>query len=61
VEDNGCGFDADAAANGESTSSCAGDGLVNMRRRLEELNGRCVIKSERGRATHVAFELELPI
>ncbi len=51
VEDNGSGF--------EPGSGRQGNGLINMRRRLEELHGRCIIESQPGRGTRVAFELEL--
>lgn len=51
VEDNGSGF--------TPGSGRLGNGLSNMRRRLEELHGRCIIDSQPGRGTRVAFELEL--
>jgi signal transduction histidine kinase/ligand-binding sensor domain-containing protein len=58
VRDNGRGFDV-PNGNG-STGGPSGNGLTNMRLRLEELHGRCLITSEHGRGTRVAFELELP-
>ena len=64
VEDNGCGFDA-AAANGPALingeRSVRRNGLANMRQRLEEIGGRCEIRSERGRGTQVSFFLPVPI
>ena len=51
VQDGGCGFDpADIAS---------GNGLANMRRRLEHLGGTCSIQSERGRGTTVSFRVNL--
>jgi ligand-binding sensor domain-containing protein/signal transduction histidine kinase len=58
VSDNGCGFDP---VSGESIlqSSAAGfcNGLGNMRRRLEDLGGHCVIKSQVGHGTTIQFML----
>jgi signal transduction histidine kinase/ligand-binding sensor domain-containing protein len=59
VEDNGCGFNGAAGNGREPVSKRYGNGLVNMRRRLEELHGQCVIVSQPGRGTRVAFEVEL--
>lgn len=47
IEDNGKGFDAAQVARGQ--------GLQNMRRRLEELGGRCEIHSQPGAGTRVAL------
>jgi signal transduction histidine kinase len=52
VEDNGSGF--------EPGSGRQGNGLGNMRRRLEELDGRCIIEGRLGRGTRVSFELNEP-
>ena len=51
VQDGGCGFDP--AERG------AGNGLANMRRRLEHLGGTCSIQSQRGQGTTVSFRLDL--
>jgi len=51
VEDNGSGFEPGAGRQG--------NGLINMRRRMEELNGRCIIEGKPGRGTQVSFEVEL--
>jgi signal transduction histidine kinase/ligand-binding sensor domain-containing protein len=59
VEDNGCGFaealpvlqEQDSGQNGR------GNGLTNMRRRLEEIGGRCSIESLPGQGTGVRFEV----
>jgi signal transduction histidine kinase len=58
VSDNGIGFDP---VSGESSSpgSAAGfcNGLGNMRRRLGELGGSCVIESRIGHGTAIRFVL----
>jgi signal transduction histidine kinase len=46
IEDNGKGF---------SNQPARGNGLANMRHRLEELNGRCEINSQPGKGTCVSF------
>jgi signal transduction histidine kinase len=51
VQDGGCGF--------ELSDSAAGNGLANMRRRLEHLGGTCSIQSQRGRGTTVSFRVNL--
>ena len=58
------GFDAAAAkepalANGELVPRR--NGLTNMRQRLEEIGGRCEIRSERGGGTQVVFFLPMPV
>ena len=52
IADNGRGLAADARARG-------GDGLVNMRARLEKMGGRFAIASQRGRGTTVRFYVPL--
>jgi signal transduction histidine kinase len=49
IQDDGCGFDA---AGGPS-----GNGLVNMRRRLEDIGGSCLVQSSPGRGTTVRMRL----
>jgi signal transduction histidine kinase len=51
VQDGGCGF--------EPAEAASGNGLANMRRRLEYLGGTCSIQSERGRGTTVSFRVNL--
>jgi len=51
VEDNGVGFDPAAQR--------AGNGLANMRHRLENLGGSCDVRSAPGAATTVLFRLDL--
>jgi len=46
IADNGCGFDVDGVG-GE------GNGLPNMRRRLEDIGGRLEITSQPGKGTTV--------
>lgn len=57
VSDNGNGFDLSAieSMNADST----GNGLRNMRRRLADIGGDCLIKSESGRETIISFILPL--
>lgn len=49
IADNGCGF--------EPSSAPQGDGLDNIRRRLEECGGTCAIDSAPGRGTTVTFRI----
>ncbi|MDB6027415.1 MAG: Two component regulator propeller domain protein [Verrucomicrobiales bacterium] len=48
INDNGTGFDAGAASNG--------NGLKNLRRRAEKMNGSLEIKSAPGSGTSIIFE-----
>jgi signal transduction histidine kinase len=52
VEDNGRGFDT-------QTGSPQGNGLANMKRRLEQIGGRAELKSAFGRGTTVTFHAPL--
>ena len=62
INDNGQGFEAadvfKPSGNGKPVVA-AGDGLLNMRERLEAISGRCVIESGRGRGTTVTFRVPL--
>jgi signal transduction histidine kinase len=64
IADNGNGFDP-ASSESSSPNSVAGfcNGLGNMRRRLGELGGNCVIESRIGHGTTIQFGLffEKPI
>jgi len=51
IEDNGCGFDADAVT--------AGNGLANLRHRAEVLNGSLHINSASGKGTHITLDAPL--
>jgi len=58
LEDKGCGFAPNTAGNGSPSDSArlsSGYGLVNMRRRLAEIGGRCEIQPTPGTGTRVAF------
>ncbi len=63
VEDNGRGFALAQAAGSPSSArrSQSGNGLKNMRRRLEELGGRCHLENVPGRGTRVSFEIFFPL
>lgn len=51
IADNGCGFDV-------LTVQC-GNGLANLRKRLDGLGGRCDIETQPGRGTTVKLILPL--
>ena len=51
IEDNGCGFDADAVT--------AGNGLANLRHRAAVLNGSLQITSKSGKGTHITLDAPL--
>jgi len=53
VEDNGCGFNL--------TSALSGEGLVNMRQRLEKIGGHFEIKTRPGSGTICQFRLPIDI
>jgi signal transduction histidine kinase len=53
ITDNGSGFDTLARSNG--------NGLLNLRNRLEHLHGRCELESAPGVGTTVSLQLPLPI
>jgi signal transduction histidine kinase/ligand-binding sensor domain-containing protein len=58
VRDNGKGFTPDAPAQqgpGEPGRIAGGNGLANMRRRLEKIGGHCDIRSAPGQGTEVRF------
>ena len=54
VEDNGCGFDLQS-----QTDSQSGNGLSNMKRRMEQIGGRAEIQSTLGSGTNAAFHIPL--
>jgi signal transduction histidine kinase len=51
IHDNGCGF--------ETTKKPTGNGLVNMKRRLVEIGGACIIESRAGGGTTVEMRLQV--
>jgi signal transduction histidine kinase len=52
ITDNGIGFDTLARS--------SGNGLLNLRNRLEHLRGRCELESSPGAGTTVSLEMPLP-
>ena len=62
VSDNGKGFDTAAGDSGEAAARAGrisgGNGLPNMKKRLEEIGGRCKVESRPGEGTRV--ELAVP-
>jgi len=54
VEDNGCGFDLQ-----HQTDSQSGNGLGNMKRRMEQIGGRVEVQTTPGSGTNVAFHVPL--
>jgi signal transduction histidine kinase len=57
VEDNGCGMKVPADGKGNSNGN--GDGLTNLRQRLDSLGGVCEIDSREGTGTTVRLRLPL--
>ena len=51
--DDGRGFDADA----KRATTLGGNGLVNMRRRVERLGGEITFESEDGKGTRVRISV----
>jgi signal transduction histidine kinase len=59
VEDDGCGIAA-VRLPGTTSASVERSGLVNMRRRIEELGGQIVVESRADGGTRVAIDMPLP-
>ena len=61
VTDNGCGFEFPAvtAANGSPRPARSGNGLRNMRQRLADIGGECLILSRPGSGTAVSLKFRL--
>jgi signal transduction histidine kinase len=60
ISDNGAGFDpvsSESGSPGSADGFC--NGLGNMRRRLTELGGRCLVESRIGHGTTIQFVLSL--
>jgi two-component sensor histidine kinase len=57
VEDDGVGFDAAAEMASGGRDRLGGNGLMNMRRRAENLGGSFHIESEKGRGTRATLRL----
>ena len=56
VRDNGKGFDPSAVISRPGR----GNGLTNMRQRLEKIGGRCDIQSKPGAGTEISFPVSIP-
>ncbi len=52
VQDNGCGFNVNGSPNGS--------GLTNMRHRMADIGGECLVESQPGAGTCVRLHLDLP-
>jgi signal transduction histidine kinase len=64
LEDKGRGFAPESAGNGSPRDPerlSGGYGLVNMRRRLTEIGGRCEIQSTSGAGTRVSFVVPVKV
>jgi signal transduction histidine kinase/ligand-binding sensor domain-containing protein len=60
VSDNGKGFVSPAVETGNGRAAAvAGEGLSNMRQRLRDIGGNCVIESGPGKGTSIRFVLPL--
>ncbi len=59
IQDNGCGFDANKLLSAEPARGARGNGLRNMRQRLGEIGGKCVIRSEPGAGATVTLSAPL--
>ncbi len=60
VVDNGQGFlpDSKSTRTADSARISTGNGLVNMRKRLEEVGGRCLLDTAPGEGTRVQFVIK---
>lgn len=61
VADDGKGFDLGKVSTGSQPDRLGGNGLENMRRRLEEIGGVFEIDSRPGAGTRVAFKVKIPL
>jgi signal transduction histidine kinase len=59
VADNGCGFETAAAENVPARGGRGGNGLKNMRQRLEAIGGNCSVSSTLGTGTNVVIRVPL--
>jgi signal transduction histidine kinase len=57
IEDNGRGFDPSAPPGTHGTSGSHGNGLSNMNRRAEEIEGRLDLRSQPGSGTRIVLEV----
>ena len=66
IQDDGRGFDENPVGGGrigdtEKPRPTFGNGLINMRKRLEEISGRCTVESVAGRGTLVKFTVPIKL
>ena len=59
ISDNGRGFDVNHLSAALFSDQKGGHGVLSMKKRAAEMNGRFEIKSEPGRGTEIAFHLPL--
>ena len=52
ISDNGKGFD-------KSALKTSGNGLINIKRRIVDLEGKIIIESRPGDGTNIQYEIEL--
>ena len=50
IQDDGCGFHGNGS----------GNGLINIRRRLEDIGGTCLVESQNQRGTAIHLRLVVP-
>jgi len=62
VSDDGKGFNSSVTVpQSADTMTAAGDGLRNMKRRLADIGGHCLIESESGQGVTIRFTLRLDV
>ena len=61
VADDGSGFDREKLSTDPRTDRLGGNGLDNMRRRLDEIGGLFELESEPGNGTKVKFQVRLAL
>jgi len=59
ISDDGCGFDVDKLSSGLFTDQKGGHGILSMRKRAAEMNGRLQLDSQPGQGTTMTVELLL--
>jgi signal transduction histidine kinase len=59
IADNGCGFEIDQVSSALFTDQKGGQGIISMKKRAREMDGRLELDSGPGRGTTMRFELSL--
>ena len=59
IADNGCGFEVDELSNALFTDQKGGHGIISMKKRAAQMNGRLDLVSEIGKGTTMRLELAL--